>query len=334
MRIQRLGMHLAACAVILAACASLPPAAPLRESGYVPVNGIDQWVTLRGEDASKPILLVVHGGPADAQSSFPSAYATYERDFIVAQWDQRGAGRTFAKYGTSTPDVSLDQIVDDGVALAEHLRRRFPRNRIVLLGHSWGTMVATGMAQERPDLFAAYVGTGQIASWAAAVDFQFDYLKSEARKAGDTATVSSLETIGRPDPLNITQYFTFTRPLRQYMHASDRTWLSDLKTLAAANGETAEDIRVAGAGMDFSGAKLIQAIVREDLQATALRFSLPYCVIQGRHDVSTPTPPARAYFDKVSAPRKYYAVIEDAGHFAVVTHPDPFLAELKTCLRP
>ena len=328
--------HLAAMAIVAAAFVLLAShafaQARVATDGYVPIGGIDQWVTIHGDDDTRPILLLVHGGPADAQSSFASAYAPYERDFVLVQWDQRGAGRTFAKYRDKTPDMTLDRVVADGVEVAEQLKRRFPGRPLIVLGHSWGSIVATGMVQKRPDLFAAYVGTGQVASWAAGVNHQFDYLKARARETGDAAMLSSLEAIGRPDPSNITQYFTFSRPLRRHMNPSDTAWLTNLQALAKANGETDESIATASAGMTFSGQAFIQTMIREDLANTATRFSVPYCVIQGRHDHNTPTDAAKAYFDKVTAPKKHYAVIEDAGHFALSTHPAAFIAELKRCL--
>jgi pimeloyl-ACP methyl ester carboxylesterase len=317
-----------------AACASAPPTAPQRieETSYVQVGGIDQLITIRGDDTRKPVLLVVHGGPGDAQSFFVESYAPYEKDFVLVQWDQRGAGRTFEKLGASTPNLTLEQQVADGVDLAEQLHKRFPRNDLVVLGHSWGSVIATGMVQKRPDLFDAYVGTGQVATWAAGVQWQFDFLKERARASNDTAALASLEAIGKPDPLNIVQYFTFSRPLRSQMNDSDKAWFANMKAIAARSGATDADIDTAGKGMDFSGGKLIQSMVREDLVATASRFSTRYCVIQGEHDLSTPTAPAKVYFDIVAAPKKRFAVIEGAGHFALATHQAQFIAEMKACL--
>jgi pimeloyl-ACP methyl ester carboxylesterase len=73
-------------------------------------------------------------------------------------------------------------------------------------------------------------------------------------------------------------------------------------------------------------------MIREDLVSTASHFETRYCVIQGEHDLSTPTAPAKAYFDTVTAPKKRYAVIDDAGHFALATHASAFIAETKFCL--
>jgi pimeloyl-ACP methyl ester carboxylesterase len=317
-----------------AACSHAPPAAPQRieEAAYLQVGGIEQWITLRGEDDRSPVLLLVHGGPGDAQSFFVESYAPYENDFVLVQWDQRGAGRTFEKLGVSTPNLTLEQQVADGIDLAEQLHKRFPDNDLVVLGHSWGSVIATGMAQKRPDLFDAYVGTGQVATWAAGVQWQFDFLKERARASGDTAALTSLEAIGKPDPLNIAQYFTFTRPLRSQMNDSDKAWFANMKAIAARGGATDSDIETAGKGMDFSGGKLIQAMIREDLVTTASRFNTRYCVIQGEHDLSTPTAPAKTYFEMVQAPKKRFAMIEGAGHFALATHQPAFIADIKACL--
>ena len=146
----------------------------IQEASFIRVGGIDQWVTMRGDDDRKPVLLVVHGGPADVQSPFVATYAPYERDFVLVQWDQRGAGRTFAKVGASASELTLERTINDGIELAEHLRKRFPKNKLVLLSHSWGTVIGAGMASQRPALFNAYAGTGQVSSWAAGATLDGD----------------------------------------------------------------------------------------------------------------------------------------------------------------
>ena len=322
-------------AVLLAACADLPTVAPHRieEANYLSVGGIEQWVTIRGDDDRKPLLLLVHGGPGDAQSPFVMTYAPYEHDFVLVQWDQRGAGRTFEKYGKDTPGLSLDREVADGIELSEMLHNRFPENRLIVLGHSWGTIVATGMVQKRPDLFAAYVGTGQVSSWSAIVNYQFDFLLAAARKGDDDKTVTSLEAVGRPDPLNVGQYFgVVSRTLRSNQPASDKAWLASIPEQLKQHAVTDAGIKANNAGVSFSATALLGSLTHADLEASARTFALPYCVIQGRDDLNAPTEPAKAYFDKVSAPKKGFAVIEDAGHFALSTHQTEFIRHIKNCV--
>ena len=316
---------------LLCACVSKPPpAAPQRieEARYLNVGGIEQWVTIRGDDDRKPVLLLLHGGPGDVQSAFASSYKPYERDFVLVQWDQRGAGRTFAKNGAT--GVSLEKLVADGIDLSQQLRARFPGRRLILMGHSWGTIIGSGMAQQRPELFDAYVGTGQVAAWAETVRWQFDFLKQRHRETGNAA---ELEAIGKPDPKNVAQYFGWSRALRQNVGPADAAWFKDMKATAMANGETDVTIKAAGDGMNASGAALIGVTVLTDLPASAPSFKVPYYVIQGRDDLHAPTALARAYFAKVQSPRKQYAVIEEAGHFALATHAEEFDRLLKAMVR-
>lgn len=319
-------------AMLAGACASAPaPGKRIAEAGYRAIGGIEQWVTIRGEDDRKPALLYLHGGPGDVQSPFITTYAPYERDFVLVQWDQRGAGRTFVKNGAA--GVTLDKQISDGIELAQQLRTRFPKQKLIVMGHSWGSVIATGMVQQSPELFDAYVGTGQAAAWADTAQFQFDYLKNVARRNNNAAMLEGLEKIGKPDPTNVVQYFAWSRPLRQNMRAADTAWFAGLKQLAAATGESEADVKAASDGMNASGVALIQTLVRLDLPATAPSFRLPYYVIQGRDDLSAPTPLADAYFAKVSAPEKKIAVIEGAGHFAVATHAAEVSAALQAMLR-
>jgi pimeloyl-ACP methyl ester carboxylesterase len=302
----------------------------LEEASFIVLGGIEQWVTIRGEKGGNPVLLLVHGGPGDVQSPLVTTYAPYEKDFVVVQWDQRGAGRTYARNGAAA--VSGARIIADGIELAEHLRKRFPKQPLHLFGHSWGSVVATEMALKRPDLFASYVGTGQVASWNGLVQFQFDFLKQRYKEKGDAAALATLEAVGTPDPKNVKQYFGFSRPIRQYMNPSDTAWLANLLKLLEANGETDASIKAIGDGMTASGAALVEDMINEDLSTKALTFRIPYYVIQGRHDLFTPTPLAEAYFEKVSAPNKRLIVLEDAGHFALATHQAEVIAALKAVL--
>ena len=299
----------------------------VEEASFVTIGGIDQWVTIRGDDSRKPVLLLLHGGPGDVQSPFVSIYAPYEKDFVLVQWDERGAGQTFAKNGVA--GVSLEKLVADGIDLAQQLRRRFPGQKLIVLGHSWGSLIATGMAQQRPDLFDAYVGTGQVTKWADTVQFQFEFLKRRYKEKGDANALAALEAIGRPDPNNAKEYFSWSRPIRQFMNPSDTAWFADMRKVAAANGMTEETMKAVGDGMMASG----KALSFADLPASAIRSKIPYYVIQGRDDLFTPTPLVEAYFKNVSAPKKRLFIVEEAGHFALATHQADVIGALKQVLR-
>lgn len=123
------------------------------EAGFVPLGGIEQWVTVRGDDGDNPILLHVHGGPGIALSAFVAEFAPFDKAFTSVQWDQRGSGCTFGRYRDAPLDVTLDQLALDGIELATYLHQRFPGRGLIVLGHSFGTIVATEMVRRAPHHF-------------------------------------------------------------------------------------------------------------------------------------------------------------------------------------
>ena len=188
-------------------------------------------------------------------------------------------------------------------------------------------------SRARPDLLAAYVGTGQVASWAESAAAQFQFLKSKAKETGNAALVAQLDSIGNLDPTNAAQYFAATRSLRNFMPDSDKAWFSRMRALTKDSlGLTDDDRAAIGAGMSYSGRALLPTQMQEQLSTTELKFEVPYFVIQGQDDWFTPTAPAKSYFDRVVAPKKRMVVLEGAGHFALVTHPGAFIAALESML--
>jgi pimeloyl-ACP methyl ester carboxylesterase len=145
--------------------------------------------------------------------------------------------------------------------------------------------------------------------------------------------LAQLDSIGQLDPMNAAQYFAATRQLRNFLADSDKAWFSRMRALASDSIEMTDEDRAAlGAGMSFSGGALLPTQMQERLSTSALTFELPYFVIQGQDDWFTPTAPASSYFATVVAPRKRMLVLEAAGHFALVTHPEAFIAALSSML--
>ena len=306
---------------------------PIQEARFVALGGIEQWITIRGADRANPVLLIVHGGPGDAQSAFRQTYAVYEKDFTLVQWDQRGAGNTYAKNPTSAPEP--DRVESDGIELARYLRGYLGKKKIVVLGHSWGSCLAIGMVQRDPDLFAAYVGTGQPGSFRAGIRAQFDFLLARARAAGDRKRVEQLEAIGTPDPTDATKYFSWWSMRNPYMSPDDSRWFDEMRRIARSDPQFTEAyMKSVDDGMRLSGRTTVGAMLTTDLPATARTLNVPFFVIQGNDDMVAPTSVAITYFDVVQAPEKKLILIDHAGHFALLTHREEFLAALVKYVRP
>jgi pimeloyl-ACP methyl ester carboxylesterase len=144
------------------------------------------------------VLLFLHGAGI-TMTPFTPVLRTWERHFTVVQWDRRGAGRTLARNGKADSGrLTFDLMAADGIEVAEHLRRRLGAEKVILFGHSQGTIVGILMARLRPDLFSAYVGTGQITDMARNEAETYPLAVQRARAAGRAKAARELARIGAP----------------------------------------------------------------------------------------------------------------------------------------
>src|SRR2546426_10743287 len=105
------------------------------EERFIKIGGIDQWITIRGEDRHNPVLFFVHGGPGSTYSIFTPMLRSWEKYFTIVQWDQRGTGKTLRKTGKSgTGILTFDRLTRDGIEIAEFLRNHLGQQKLILVG--------------------------------------------------------------------------------------------------------------------------------------------------------------------------------------------------------
>ena len=168
------------------------------EGMFVEIHELPHWVTIRGNDRHNPVLLILHG-TGFALSGMAPFFASWEQDFTIVQWDQPGAGATYAKNGAAGMDaVTREGITRDGIAVAEFVRRRLDVDKVVLVAFSGGTLIGLKMVKARPELFAAYVGSGQVVHWERQEALCYQKILQRARGAGDETAIEELEQIGAP----------------------------------------------------------------------------------------------------------------------------------------
>ena len=160
----------------------------------VRLGGVDQWIQIRGHDRSKPILLFLHGGPGFPQMPFSHLNAELEKDFVVVQWDQRGAGKS---YSWSIPDDSMRvaQFVSDTRELAQILLQRFNAPKCYLVAHSWGSLIGALTVAQSPELFHAYVSIGQLAGLPETQQVRYQFALESAQKENNQKAVTELNRI-------------------------------------------------------------------------------------------------------------------------------------------
>lgn len=305
------------------------------EASYVPIGGIEQWVTIRGQKRDNPVLLFLHGGPGDVTNPWSFAlFAPWEEQFTVVQWDQRGAGRTLRKTGPSiAPTVTLDRIAQDGIELAEFLRTHLGKAKIIIVGHSFGSLIGVRMARARPDLFFAYVGTAQVADETRNYVVAFDALMNKARALGNQQALDELGRVG-PPPYKTGEGYGVQRRWANAFEGADQFIYGTIGLALVAPGNSVDDIDASFEGQQLSAERLVPQSTSLTPNDLGLNFAIPVFVFQGAEDFTTPTELARDYVNSITAPQKAFVPIVGGGHFAVFMKSDQFLRELVTRVRP
>jgi len=306
----------------------------INEASYVSIGGIEQWVTIRGEDRSNPVLLFLHGGPGDVTNPWTFAFfAPWEKYFTVVQWDQRGAGRTLRKTGEAVAStMTVARMTQDGIELAEYLRKHLAKDKIIVVGHSFGTILELGMVRARPELFYAYVGTGQVADEVKNYSAAYDALLQKAQATGNQQAIDDLKRVG-PPPYSDGQGYGVQRKWSNKFEGAYEFLYGTIGLALVAPGGSIQDINDWFDGQILSGERLFDQSRSRGPKELGLEFSLPMFVFEGDEDFTTPTALARQYVVSMKAPHKEFVPIH-GGHFAMFMHSDEFLRELVKRVRP
>lgn len=314
------------------------------EQRTITLGGHRQWVTLRGQDKSAPILLFLHGGPGSAISDFAYAYQRpWEDFFLVVNWDQRGAGRsagTIEDAATLTATLSRERYVADAIELIELLRKEFRRERVIVVGQSWGTVLALEIAHRRPDLAHLIVLQGLAIEWLASAEKVRLALIEAAEERGDTAEAQRLRDVGpvppASDPDAVMAWvpaFGVPIPDRHTWHniaGEGDGWLRRVDYLRYFSPDLptdvyAEQVRLAAAHGDAAYQRHVAcmkaAMTWNAPHDVGTRFDVPILVMQGVHDWQTDTALARAYFDTIDAPWKHWVDLPFAAHALNIEQP-------------
>ncbi len=292
----------------------------------VAIGGTEQWVLLRGHDVANPVILFLHGGPG-----MPAMYLAHdfqrdlERDFVVVHWDRRGAGKSYGAGADSTL-LTMSRTLEETIELTEWLRDRFGKERILLVGHSWGSKLGMLAVRDRPDLYAAFVGTGQMAADLDRVsEFRRAPLLEAARSAGDRDLVDRLES---GEPTSEDDLFRHGVELR-----GARSFWPILWTGLRAPEYGLIDALNVGRGASRVARLMQDDVLSGPLDREVLSVAVPVFFLLGRYDLNTPSAQAVDYLSELDAPLKKLVWFDESAHFPFWTESERFHGEMRTIAR-
>lgn len=313
----------------------------VQENFKLRIGGIEQWIYARGQDRNNPVLLFVHGGPASPSAPTMWMYQRpLEEYFTVVNYDQRGAGRTYLDNDPEQvrPTLHIDRFADDAAEIAKAMAQRYGKRKVILVGHSWGTVVGMRAVLAHPELFHAYVGIGQVISMLDNEQISFDFALAQARKEHNQQAIRELESIA-PYPGNT--------PITRERIVKERTWAQHYGGLAAYRGDFSYyfnapllspeyDARAVKA-IDQGSLLTLEQVLNEWLQVDfkpVTDFPVPVLMFMGRHDYTTPSAPTAAWLARVRAPYKKAVWFEHSAHLVQFEEPGKTLVSLLEYVLP
>jgi len=309
---------------ILAADGNPDPAA-VAELTQVRIGGHDQTIMIRGANVDAPVLLFVAGGPGGSEIGSMRLFdAALEQDFVVATWDQRGAGKSYAALDPSST-LTLDQTVRDTVQVTEYLRNRFDEPKIYLAGQSWGTIPGVLAAAERPEMFHAYVGVGQMVDPKATDRMFYAETVDYAQRTGNIDLADQLAASGPPPYANVLDYvpsvFTGEPRWNDYPGRSAATEMP--VNLFVREYSLVDQIHGMGAFFD-TFAVLYPQLQNIDFRVDVPVLQVPVYLMQGRYEARGRAVLAEEWFTDLKAPTKELIMFDQSGHRALFQEPARF----------
>ncbi|RNI28715.1 alpha/beta hydrolase [Rufibacter latericius] len=302
----------------------------INEERFISLGGIEQWVTISGEDKSKPVILFLHGGPGSTMSQYDDAiYGSWKKDFVLVYWDQRGAGRTFGRNApeTVTEDywmenpLTLERMTADGIELAEYLGKHLGTRRIAIIGTSWGSVLGAKMALARPDLFSAYIGHSQVVNFQEGFASAYKKVSKMAQDANDQESLDKLKALGPPPYEDARKDGQLMRVIKKYERQNSTPAPASWWKVASAY-DNEKDAKHRADGDDYSflhfaghkGMGIKSMMLGVNFQKDGLLYKIPVYLIQGEEDILTSKELTKSYYDKVKAPKKEFVLVPGAAH--------------------
>lgn len=293
---------------------------------YAVVAGIEHYLLHYQSKPEDPVLLFIHGGPGQTESFFAFVVEEYaQRNYNIVYYDQRGAGKTWLRNKKSKPDT--ETLKNDLLEIVIYLKKKYGKEKIGILGHSWGSVLGSMFALEHPEHTLCYIGCGQVVNIVKNEQMGYAILKDVIEKSGNKKDIRKLQKIGKYP----TDYFD----MKTYRKMGQIRSLQGKYGLAQDLGKTAIDLwrRSPIMGMQdllpFMMGMLVNMQPMRELMSFDLRekgncYLVPVYYVLGEKDSQTPIEISMKYFEEVQAPDKKLYLIPNAGHAPMLDNVEEY----------
>jgi pimeloyl-ACP methyl ester carboxylesterase len=279
---------------------------PIHQSQSIKAGNILQWIKMDGENDQHPILLFLHGGPGNSVMGYAHRFTSeLQKYFIVVQWDQRETGKTKALNSSLVP-LTVSLFESDAVEVMNYLRDKFHKDKIYLVGHSWGGFLAIQVAAHHPELLAACFAAAPMVHQVESETLALTKMKEIATREKNTKAMEELAEVKIP----------FENGRQLFFH---RRWLHTL-----LHHENPGITKTSVEKWALTWLALLNKASEVNLAIEEPEIKCPIYFLIGVRDYQTNAEITKTYYEKLKAPKKDLFWFRDSAHALNLTESKKF----------
>ncbi len=292
------------------------------------IGGTNQWISTLGNPQNE-ILLILHGGPGLAGMPLYNEFLkSISKSLLLVNWDQRDAGKSYSMM-ISKNTMNLEQFLFDAKEVVNYLLEKYKKEKLFLLGHSWGSALGIIFCQKYPNCIHKYFGVGQKGDWAKGELLSYKYVHSEATKMGDKKLIAKLNKIGKP-PYNFWNLTIQRNTLLNFNGAiyREKNYSKLIRIAFRSKEYNILDAIKYALGLMFYLKSFWKNLHEINLLEQVPELEVKVLFLIGRHDYQVPSECSKEYYEILKAPSKNWYWFEESAHNPMFEEPNKFTAIL------
>lgn len=317
----------------------------IQESTYIDIDGMKQYIQIRGESTENPVMIFIHGGPASPMG-YVSAYyqRELESELTIINYDQRGCGRTYYANDCNA-NADIDLLVNDLNVIVEYVKERFGKKNVIIAGHSWGTVIGSIYVQKYPENVNCYIGISQITNLyknklnVARTALEKDEIKGTEDEQKLTELIKRMSRVNDYNDMSLDDLSQLVTATSKYIACEgEMSGLSQMITGITSPDMNFDDMKWFMLQMNtekfFAQNKDIMeyAFFGFDIDLISKTYNVPVYYLAGKGDYAVCQKDAQAYYESIEAPDKAFYWIENAGHSMFMDNPELYCDTVKNIL--
>jgi pimeloyl-ACP methyl ester carboxylesterase len=302
----------------------------IAEKTYVKINDLEQGMFIKGTDQTKPVLLLLHGGPGLSDYFMSKDYPTgLEEQFVVCYWEQRGTGLSYSK-DMNPNTMNTKQFIDDTIAVTNYLRERFGQEKIYLMGHSWGSYLGLQVAAQSPELFHAYIAMSQVVYQNQSEKIAYEYMLQRYKETQNAKMIEKFEAYPIHESEQAMKEYRGSLLRDEAMHELGIGTMHSMKsvisgiffpTLRCTDYTPMERLNI-WRGKAFSRASGLQdELFSFDAITQVPRLEIPVYFFSGFYDLTCSYSLQKEYYNRIQAPVKGFYTFYESAHSPLFEEP-------------